>query len=38
METLQEEEPERYQSQFSRWIKEDISPEDVEDLYETVGL
>jgi large subunit ribosomal protein L5e len=36
METLQEEEPERYQTQFARWIKEDISPDDVEDLYTEV--
>eukprot|EP00245_Coleochaete_scutata_P000474 TRINITY_DN10590_c0_g1_i1.p1 TRINITY_DN10590_c0_g1~~TRINITY_DN10590_c0_g1_i1.p1 ORF type:complete len:294 (+),score=88.66 TRINITY_DN10590_c0_g1_i1:57-938(+) len=36
METLIEEEPEKYQSQFSKYIEEGVEPETLEDLYKSV--
>merc|ERR1711975_209378 len=33
MESLQEEEPEEYEAKFSQFVKEDISADDLEDMY-----
>mmetsp|Transcript_33226 Transcript_33226/g.73479 ORF Transcript_33226/g.73479 Transcript_33226/m.73479 type:complete len:296 (+) Transcript_33226:53-940(+) len=36
METMQEEEPEKYQSHFAKYVEEDIEPDGIEDLYAEV--
>lgn len=36
METLEEEEPEKYETQFSKFIEEEVTAEDLEDLYAKV--
>ena len=37
MEEMQEEAPEKYQTHFSQWIKAEIEPEDIEELYKSVS-
>uniref|UniRef100_A0A7S0S127 Large ribosomal subunit protein uL18 C-terminal eukaryotes domain-containing protein n=1 Tax=Chlamydomonas leiostraca TaxID=1034604 RepID=A0A7S0S127_9CHLO len=35
-ETMQEEEPEKYQSHFAKYVEEGVEPDDLEDLYKEV--
>merc|ERR1712226_1161171 len=36
METMEEEEPEKYQSHFAKYVEEGVEPDDLEELYEEV--